>query len=241
MNAAVPAERVFRGLRAELIGRELAFAGALKLLRRHDQMQKALHAAERAVAINGLIEIAADAEREGLVARWGRKVLEVRPPIDAHKGTGVVHLLDGTGLRRAMFAGDDLTDLDGFGAMEQLAAATTYAQWFVPAYVNLAELQRQGGDEVVAEQTLRRGLGAVPDNPELLYALGLSVYRQQRPAESVVLLGQAAKVAPPAVRSQTSFPSQTEPMELMMARRSSSFLPRKGSSMPTPKSKPSRK
>src|ERR1051325_5119142 len=53
--------------------------------------------------------------------------------------------------------------------------------------------------------------------------------------------GKAAKVAPPAVSSQTSLPSQTEPIELMMARRSVSFLPRKGRSMPTPKSKPSRK
>jgi trehalose 6-phosphate phosphatase len=73
---------------------------------------------EEAVAV--LTEIAREAEAAGLVARWGRKVLELRPPIDAHKGTGVVHLLEGRGLHRAMFAGDDLTDLDAFGAMEQL-------------------------------------------------------------------------------------------------------------------------
>src|SRR5512138_2969250 len=53
--------------------------------------------------------------------------------------------------------------------------------------------------------------------------------------------GKAAKVAPPAVSSQTSLPSQVFPMALMSARRSSSFLPRTGSNMPTPKSKPSRK
>ena len=84
-------------------------------------------------------------------------------------------------------------------AIEQLEAATRYAPWFVPAYVNLAELQRQG-NEAVAEQTLRRGLAAVPDNAELLYALGLSVYRQQRPAESVDLLGRAATAAPDVPR-----------------------------------------
>ena len=44
-----------------------------------------------------------------------------------------------------------------------------------------------------------------------------------------------------AVISQTSFASQTSPIVLMMARRSSSFLPRKGNGMPTPKSKPSMK
>src|SRR5512140_1470663 len=53
--------------------------------------------------------------------------------------------------------------------------------------------------------------------------------------------GKAANVAPPAVSSQTSLPSQVLPMLLMMARRSSSFFPRKRISMPTPKSKPSRK
>lgn len=67
-----------------------------------------------------LEEIARAGEGEGLVARWGRKVLELRPPVDAHKGTAVVHLLESRGLHRAMFAGDDLTDLDGFAAMEQL-------------------------------------------------------------------------------------------------------------------------
>lgn len=67
-----------------------------------------------------LEEVAHAAAAEGLVARWGRKVLELRPPIDAHKGTAVVHLLERRGIHRAMFAGDDLTDLDGFGAMEQL-------------------------------------------------------------------------------------------------------------------------
>ena len=73
---------------------------------------------EAALAV--LRPIATAAEREGLVARWGRKVLELRPPIDAHKGTAVVHLLEARGIRRALFAGDDLTDLDAFGAMEQL-------------------------------------------------------------------------------------------------------------------------
>ena len=52
--------------------------------------------------------------------------------------------------------------------------------------------------------------------------------------------GKAAKVAPPAVNSQTSLPSQWGPMVPSMARRSLSSRPRILSSMPTPKSKPSR-
>jgi len=52
--------------------------------------------------------------------------------------------------------------------------------------------------------------------------------------------GKAAKVAPPAVSSHTSLPSQTGPMLLISTRRWVSERPRIGSSIPTPKSKPSR-
>src|SRR5438132_1263294 len=45
--------------------------------------------------------------------------------------------------------------------------------------------------------------------------------------------GNAAKVAPPAVTSHTSFPSQTGPIVANIALRSSSSRGRNGSSMPT--------
>jgi trehalose 6-phosphate phosphatase len=64
--------------------------------------------------------LAERAEREGLRPRWGRKVLEVRPPVDADKGTAVAALLERDGLKRALYAGDDTTDLDAFGALEGL-------------------------------------------------------------------------------------------------------------------------
>ncbi len=64
--------------------------------------------------------VAARARAEGFVARFGRKVLELRPPIGAHKGTAVAHLLGERGLGRALFAGDDTTDLDAFGALAGL-------------------------------------------------------------------------------------------------------------------------
>src|SRR5450759_3641077 len=50
--------------------------------------------------------------------------------------------------------------------------------------------------------------------------------------------GKAANVAPPAVSSHTSLPSQTGPMALIMSRRSVSSRPRNGSRIPTPKSNP---
>jgi trehalose 6-phosphate phosphatase len=60
------------------------------------------------------------AEQQGFVARFGRKVLEVLPPVGSNKGTAVRHLLDGAGLERVLVAGDDVTDLDAFLAVEEL-------------------------------------------------------------------------------------------------------------------------
>ena len=71
-------------------------------------------------ALKMLRAVATRAEHEGLVARFGRKVLELRPPVPALKGTAVAHVLGERGLRRALFAGDDTTDLDAFRALEPL-------------------------------------------------------------------------------------------------------------------------
>jgi trehalose 6-phosphate phosphatase len=72
-------------------------------------------------AARAKLEGAAERAREaGLRARFGRKVLEILPPIEAHKGTAVRHLLHDAGLRRALYAGDDRTDLDAFRALEDL-------------------------------------------------------------------------------------------------------------------------
>ncbi len=67
-----------------------------------------------------LEEVARDAEAEGLHIHWGRKVLEVRPPVAIHKGLAVDELVRGAGVRAALFAGDDATDLDGFAALGRL-------------------------------------------------------------------------------------------------------------------------
>jgi trehalose 6-phosphate phosphatase len=75
-------------------------------------------AAEQAVK-----EIAAEAEREGLVVHWGRKVLEVRPPVEFDKGLGITALLSGAGLSAAVYVGDDTTDLDAFRGMRELSAS----------------------------------------------------------------------------------------------------------------------
>ncbi len=71
--------------------------------------------------------VADRAAEEGMRPRWGRCVLEVRPPIDADKGTAVLRLLDETGLRRALYAGDDTTDLDAFRGLDALELAIRVA------------------------------------------------------------------------------------------------------------------
>ncbi|HEY6961228.1 MAG TPA: trehalose-phosphatase [Gaiellaceae bacterium] len=74
-----------------------------------------------------LEDVAARALAKGFRTKWGRLVLEVVPPVDASKGTAVRSLLDESGLERALYAGDDVTDLDGFRALDGLGCAVRVA------------------------------------------------------------------------------------------------------------------
>ena len=71
--------------------------------------------------------VADQARAAGLDVRWGRKVLELRPPIAADKGTAVRSLLDERSLRRGLYAGDDTTDLDGFRGLDACELAVRVA------------------------------------------------------------------------------------------------------------------
>jgi trehalose 6-phosphate phosphatase len=65
--------------------------------------------------------VASRAEAAGFRTHWGRKVLEVRPPVTFDKGSGVSSLLDGAEVDAALYVGDDRTDLDAFRALATLA------------------------------------------------------------------------------------------------------------------------
>jgi trehalose 6-phosphate phosphatase len=65
-----------------------------------------------------LEQVAERARAAGLDPRWGRKVLEIRPKVEANKGSAVRVLLDRSGARRGLYAGDDTTDLDAFAGLE---------------------------------------------------------------------------------------------------------------------------
>ncbi len=79
--------------------------------------------------------VAERARQAGLDARFGRKVLELRPPVRADKGTAVAALLAESGLRRALYAGDDTTDIDAFRAVRktELGVAVAVRSAEVPA------------------------------------------------------------------------------------------------------------
>lgn len=58
--------------------------------------------------------IADEAAGSGLRVHRGRKVVELRPPVDVDKGIGLGSVLDRVDVGAAFYAGDDRTDIDGF-------------------------------------------------------------------------------------------------------------------------------
>jgi trehalose 6-phosphate phosphatase len=84
---------------------------------------QALHwrgAEDEAAAEARAHEIGAEAGRGGLELRWGRKVLELRPVGGGGKDAAVAALLATDGVDRAIYAGDDRTDLDAFRRLREL-------------------------------------------------------------------------------------------------------------------------
>jgi trehalose 6-phosphate phosphatase len=69
------------------------------------------------IAVRG---IAHRAEGAGLGIHWGRKVLEIRPPIALDKGRGIHWLFRDADLDAALYVGDDRTDLDAFRGLREL-------------------------------------------------------------------------------------------------------------------------
>jgi trehalose 6-phosphate phosphatase len=84
-------------------------------------------AADEHAAREALEAVAERARAAGLRPRFGRKVLEILPPVDADKGSAVRHLLARAALSRALYAGDDTTDLDAFRALDGLELAIRVA------------------------------------------------------------------------------------------------------------------
>jgi trehalose 6-phosphate phosphatase len=71
-------------------------------------------------SLSAVEDVAEAAEAAGFVPHWGRKVLEIRPPVRIDKGAGIVNLLRDTELAAAVYVGDDVTDLDAFRGLTEL-------------------------------------------------------------------------------------------------------------------------
>jgi trehalose 6-phosphate phosphatase len=135
---------------AELDGEALAAAG----LRLEDKGPiQALHwrgAADERSAEARAREIAATGGRAGLEPRWGRKVLELRPPGGGGKDAAVAALLAADGVTAAVYAGDDRTDLDAFRRLRELREGGE-----LEAAICVGVVSDEGPPELIEEADLR--------------------------------------------------------------------------------------
>ena len=113
------------GFASRLDWRRLGSAGTGLRLEDKGPIQ-AIHwrgAPDEELAAERAAEIADLAIEQGLTPRFGRKVLEIRPVADVHKGVVARRMIERSGARTAFFGGDDETDLDAFAGLRELAAA----------------------------------------------------------------------------------------------------------------------
>jgi trehalose 6-phosphate phosphatase len=96
---------------------------------------------ERAVAL-----VQATGKELGLRITVGRGVVEARPPVEADKGTAVRRLVEEYGPRKAMFLGDDTTDLDAFRELGRLREAGTLDE-----VVRVGVASDEGPEEIVTQ------------------------------------------------------------------------------------------
>ena len=90
--------------------------------------------------------IAAKAQAAGLHPHWGRKVLEVRPPVRFDKGSGVARLIGDAGVDSVLYVGDDRTDVDAFRALARLAEQGSIAH-----AIRVGVVSEEGPSEIADE------------------------------------------------------------------------------------------
>ncbi len=87
-----------------------------------------------------------EGERLGLRITVGRGVVEARPPIRADKGTAVRALIEEYSPERAMFIGDDTTDLDAFRELAKLREEGTLRE-----ILRVGVASEEGPPEITSE------------------------------------------------------------------------------------------
>jgi len=93
--------------------------------------------------------VESEGERLGLRITAGRGVVEVRPPVRADKGTAVRRLIEEYGPKKALFIGDDTTDLDAFRALEELREEGVLVET-----LRIGVKSEEGPPEIVSEADL---------------------------------------------------------------------------------------
>jgi trehalose-phosphatase len=102
----------------------------------------------------------------GLAAGWGRRVLEVRPPVRVDKGTATRALLDGADVTTAVYFGDDRTDADAWRELRRMQQEGDLAH----AVCILAESAEVAPEVAALADGVVTGTEGVRDALELLTA-----------------------------------------------------------------------
>jgi trehalose 6-phosphate phosphatase len=90
-----------------------------------------------------------EGERLGLRITVGRGVVEARPPIRADKGTATRKVVEEYGPEKALFMGDDTTDLDAFRELDALREEGTLSEM-----LRVGVKSEEGPPEIVSEADL---------------------------------------------------------------------------------------
>ncbi|WP_437733584.1 multiheme c-type cytochrome [Sorangium sp. So ce1335] len=90
-------------------------------------------------------------------------------------------------------------------AEQAYLAALRIEPAYVPTYVNLADLYRELDRDADGVALLQRGITRVPEQAELLHALGLALVRQGHKDEALGPLKRAAELAPEQARFQAVY------------------------------------
>jgi trehalose 6-phosphate phosphatase len=113
-----------------------------------------------AFAAENAEKIAEIVRTHGLVLFQGKRVFEVRPPIEVDKGTAFGELVKEAELDAAIFLGDDISDMNALRAAQQLRAKGSCNAWGVG-------VQSEDAPEALAEAADFLALG-VDDVESLL-------------------------------------------------------------------------
>ncbi|MEX0682466.1 MAG: trehalose-phosphatase [Dehalococcoidia bacterium] len=131
-------------------------------------------APSEAAALAAIRSAIAKPSSAGFRVQHGRKVIELRPPIDIDKGTAAVELVRRMGARAVLCMGDDATDVDMFRAVRTMRSdgiPTTIVAVDSPEVTDdvLAAsdyyVRDVTGVEWLLEETLKALTGPTPTNP----------------------------------------------------------------------------